>query len=210
MQQRKPWKRDGVSDGVAEGGTGATTAAGARTNLAAAPNDAKYLIQQADGELASGQAMGALGTGIVKNTTTSGVQSIAAAGTDYRAADVEVVLQAVEGATDTAVGDGIAYFAIPSQANAFNLTAIVIQVVTAGTTNTTDIQIHNLTQAADMLSTVATIDSTETSSGTAAAAAVIDTANDDVATDDIIRVDVDAVSTTAAKGLIVRLVFSPA
>jgi hypothetical protein len=48
-----------------------------------APADAKYLLQQADGDLPNAQAMGALATGIVKNTTTTGVQSIAAAGTDY-------------------------------------------------------------------------------------------------------------------------------
>jgi hypothetical protein len=88
-----------------------------------------------------------------------------------------------------------------------NLVEVHAEVITAGTTGTTDIQIHNVTQAADMLSTKITIDSAETGSDTAAAAAVIDTANDDVATNDVIRVDVDAISTTAPKGLIVSLVF---
>ena len=81
-------------------------------------------------------------------------------------------------------------------------------IVTAGTTNTLDIQIHNLTQTADMLSTKLTIDSAETDSATAATAAVIDTANDDVATGDRIRIDVDAVHTTASKGLVVELQFA--
>jgi len=58
----------GISDGA--GGAGA-------------PTDATYITQTADGDLTNEQAMGALGTGIVKNTTTSGVQSIAVAGTDY-------------------------------------------------------------------------------------------------------------------------------
>jgi hypothetical protein len=58
-----------------------------------------------------------------------------------------------------------------------------------------------------MLTTKITIDSTETGSDTAATPAVIDTANDDVATNDVIRIDVDAISTTAAKGLIVTLTF---
>ncbi len=71
----------------------------------------------------------------------------------------------------------------------------------------TDIQIANVTQAADMLTTKCTVDSTETDSSTAAAAPVIDSANDDVATADQIRIDVDAVSTTAAKGLYVELTF---
>jgi len=109
--------------------------------------------------------------------------------------------------TDTATGNGAAYFRIPSGMNGMNLVEVAAAVITAGTTNTTDIQIHNLTQAADMLSTVITIDSTETDSSTAATPAVIDAANDDVATADMIRIDVDAVSTTAAKGLLVTCVF---
>jgi pectate lyase-like protein len=48
-----------------------------------APLTSKYLLQTADGSLPNAQAMGALGTGLVKNTTSTGVQSIAAAGTDY-------------------------------------------------------------------------------------------------------------------------------
>jgi len=48
-----------------------------------APTDATYLVQTASSELSAEQVMGALATGIVKNTTTTGVQSIAAAGTDY-------------------------------------------------------------------------------------------------------------------------------
>ena len=60
---------------------------------------------------------------------------------------------------------------------------------------------------ADMLSTKLTIDSGETSSATAATAAVVNTSNDDVATGDLIYVDVDAVSTTAPQGLTVVLVF---
>lgn len=44
----------------------------------------KFLVQgTADAGLTGAQFMGALSTGIVKNTTTTGVQSIAAAGTDY-------------------------------------------------------------------------------------------------------------------------------
>lgn len=48
-----------------------------------APTTSKYLLQVADGSLPNAQAMGALATGVVKNTTTTGVQSIATAGTDY-------------------------------------------------------------------------------------------------------------------------------
>jgi hypothetical protein len=48
-------------------------------SLSAAP----FLIQTANASAPSAQVMGALATGIVKNTTTTGVQSIATAGTDY-------------------------------------------------------------------------------------------------------------------------------
>jgi hypothetical protein len=110
-------------------------------------------------------------------------------------------------ATDLAVGDDLATFYIPSAVGGMNLVGVHAYVDAAGTTGTTDIQIHNETQAADMLSTKITIDSAETSSRTAATAAVIDTANDDVAAGDKIRIDVDAISTTAPKGLFVELEF---
>lgn len=113
---------------------------------------------------------------------------------------------------DVATGDGAGdlFFRVPSTMNGMNLVSVSASVQTAGTTGTTDIQVHNVTQAADMLSTVITIDSGETDSITAATAPVIDTANDDVATGDQIRVDVDAVSTTAPKGLLVELQFQVA
>lgn len=111
--------------------------------------------------------------------------------------------------TDVTTGDGAGnlFFRVPSTMNGLNLVGVAACVGTAGTTGTTDIQIHNITQAADMLSTKITIDSTETDSSTAATAAVIDTANDDVATGDKLRIDVDATSTTKAKGLLVELQF---
>jgi hypothetical protein len=55
-------------------------------DAAYAPIGSKYIVQTADGTLTNEQALGALSTGIVKNTTTTGVLSIAAAGTDYAAA----------------------------------------------------------------------------------------------------------------------------
>ncbi len=45
-----------------------------------APISAKYIVQTADGILTSEQALGALATGLLKNTTTTGILSIAAAG----------------------------------------------------------------------------------------------------------------------------------
>ena len=88
-----------------------------------------------------------------------------------------------------------------------DLVEVHAECITAGTTGTMDIQIHNATDTADMLSTKLTIDSAETGSDTAATAAVINTAADDVATFDVLRIDIDAVHTTAAKGLYVTMIF---
>lgn len=68
-----------------------TAAAGA-----GAPTAAKYIVQQAHDDLSAEQALGALATGILKSTTTTGVVSIAVAGTDYYA----------PGGTDVAQADG--------------------------------------------------------------------------------------------------------
>ena len=109
-------------------------------------------------------------------------------------------------AVDLATGDGQAFFRVPTELNGMNLTGVAAAVYTAGTTGSLTVQIRNKTQTADMLTTKITIDSTETDSSTAAAA-VIDAANDDVATGDIIAIDIDAVHTTPAKGLVVQMKF---
>lgn len=113
--------------------------------------------------------------------------------------------------TDWATGDGKMYWHIPTALNGMNLVYCHAECITAGTgtgTDTSDIQIYNLTQAADMLSTVLTVDEDETGSDTAATAYVIDTGEDDVATNDVIRADVDALSPSSdPKGLILTLGF---
>jgi hypothetical protein len=48
-----------------------------------APADATYITQTSNGGLSAEQALDALATGLVKNTTGTGVLSIAVAGTDY-------------------------------------------------------------------------------------------------------------------------------
>lgn len=102
--------------------------------------------------------------------------------------------------TNLATGDGRAQFAVPSPYNGLNLIDADAFVTTVSSAGTPTVQIRNATQAADMLSTRITIDASEFTSFTAAAAPVIDAANDDVATGDIIAVDVD-VAGTGAKGL---------
>ncbi len=101
-----------------------------------------------------------------------------------------------------------------------SLVAVAANVIDAGTTNATNIDIARCAATtagaictgtgasiADMLSSNITIDSGENDTATAAAAAVIDTANDDVTTGQVLRIDVDAVSIIPATGLIVTLEF---
>jgi hypothetical protein len=109
---------------------------------------------------------------------------------------------------DCETGDGKGALHIPPDINGWNLTYCHAEVETAGTTGTMDIQLRNATQAQDMLSTKLTIDSGETGSDTAATAYAINTSNDDVATNDLIEADFDAVHTTAAKGCIITLGFT--
>lgn len=109
--------------------------------------------------------------------------------------------------TDCATGDGKFYFHIPASMDGMNLVTVHGEAITAGTTGTMDVQIHNVDNALDMLSTKLTWDSTETGTDTAATAAVINTSNDHVNTNDVIRTDVDAVQTTAAKGMILTMEF---
>lgn len=110
-------------------------------------------------------------------------------------------------ATDCATGDSKKLIHILPILNNHNLCYVHAFVGTAGTTNTMDIQIRNKTDTQDMLSTKLTIDSTEVGSDTAATPAVIDTTKDDVITNDVLAIDVDAIHTTAAKGLVVTLGF---
>jgi hypothetical protein len=168
-------------------------------------NDMDFVVDSASD---SQQGIVELATIAETDTGTDATRAITPdglAGSEFGERAVQVVV--FEWATDVATGDGKYYFHIDSRIAGMNLVDVHAEVITAGTTGTTDIQIHNVTQTADMLSTKLTIDSAETGSDTAATAAVIDTANDDVAENDLLRIDVDAVSTTAPQGLIITMGF---
>lgn len=94
----------------------------AGTNPAgAAPSTASYIVQTADAGLSAEQALGALATGLLRNTTTTGVLSIATDGTDYLSpatglepADIGVTVQAFDAGLQSlsafpTVADRIAY-----------------------------------------------------------------------------------------------------
>lgn len=117
-----------------------------------------------------------------------------------------VVVKCILDDADLETGDGIAHMTIPIELNGMNLVSVGGHVYTVSSSGTPTFQIHNLTDAVDMLSTLITIDATEKDSSTAAAAAVINAANDDVATGDEIRLDCDVVG-TGTKGMEIRMGF---
>jgi len=107
-----------------------------------------------------------------------------------------------------ATGDNQIWFHIPPGLDGMNLVYVHCEMGTAGTTGTSTIQVHNVDNALDMLSTLLSNDTGETGSDTAASAAVINASNDHVNTNDVIRIDVDAIhSGTAALGPLVTLGF---
>jgi len=114
-----------------------------------------------------------------------------------------LIVIAVNATVDVSVADGKAYFRIPPALNGMNLVYANAGVVTAGTTNATTIDIYNVTDSQDMLSTAISIAST----GVWGTAGTVNATYDDVATGDQLRIDVTAASTTNAKGLSVALEF---
>ncbi len=120
----------------------------------------------------------------------------------------DIVIQIFGGADDVTTGDGKAYFTIGNVLNGKSLIECHARCITAGVTNPSLIQVARYRVGwVDMLSTRIMIDSTELGSDTAATPYVINAANDDVAEYDLIRIDIDQVSTTPPKGLTIRLTF---
>lgn len=93
-------------------------------------------------------------------------------------------------------GDGQAYFDVPPGLAGYNVT--FAGAIRASGTGVPAFQIARTRSGAtvDVLSTKITIDSGETSSATAATAPVINASNDDLASRDILRVDVDVSGTS--------------
>lgn len=127
------------------------------------------------------------------------------AGSDLGVALVTLLVSDPAGSAIT-TGDGKAFYRISSALNGMNLVAVAAALTTVSSSGIPTVQIANVTDGVDMLSTKLTIDASETDSSTAATAAVIDTAHDDVATADMLRIDID-VAGTGAKGLIVQMQF---
>ena len=143
--------------------------------------------------------------------TTTGTDAARSVTPDGLAGSVhgEKVIQmvVVDFATALTSGNGKFYFHVPSTLNGFNIVDVHAEVISAPAGSTIIIDLYNLTQTADILSTNLTIDAGETGSDTAAAAAAISGSEHDLAPNDVIRVDIDQIgSSTAGSGLIVTLI----
>ena len=106
-------------------------------------------------------------------------------------------------------GDGQGWFTVPPYLHGKTLRTVYGALGTASTSGIVTVQLANVTDGYDLLSTALTIDANEKTSTTAALAAVISTVStrNVVTTDDLIRVDIDAAGTNA-KNLQITLGFS--
>ena len=112
--------------------------------------------------------------------------------------------------TDTTVvttGDGKYIFFIPPELDFLLLRTAYAYITTVSSSGALTIQVRNVTDSVDILSTALTIDANEFSSLTAATSYVINKANDLVQSGDRIAIDVDGAG-TGAQGLGVILTFN--
>jgi hypothetical protein len=204
--------------GIANGGTGST---GGVTQYQLAVGGASNVVATlADGVGTAGEVLTSNGAGAeptwgdaVTYATVNELETGTAtdrvispdvlAGSNF--GEIAYVVQCFKPTADVATGDGAQHFIIPSNMDGMNLVDAYASLVTAGTgSGTIDIQIHNVTDAQDVLSTKITIDAAAKSANDG----VIDTLYDDVDSWDEWRIDVDAVTaTTPGQGLIVTLIF---
>ena len=160
----------------------------------------------AGSEIASGVLEIATAAEINTGTDTARVPSCdTLAGSNFGKRVVQIAVTDPGGSALT-TGDGKFYYWVPPELNGMNLVDADAMVGTVSSSGTPTIQIRNVTDTADMLSTRITIDANENTSYTAATAPVINAATDDVATGDQLAIDVD-VAGTGTKGLSVVLTF---
>ena len=108
------------------------------------------------------------------------------------------------------VGDDLDRFIIPQEFNGWDIVGIAAAVTSVSTSGIPTIQVARVRSGTpvDVLSTRVTIDANELTSYTAATPAVINTSNDDLATGDYLRCDID-VAGTGAKGLHLFVLIEP-
>ncbi len=116
-----------------------------------------------------------------------------------------VYIKVIAAGTTLTTGDGKAYFTILDQILGGDIVRVAAAVYTVSSSGLPTIQIHNVTDSVDILSTRITIDENEKNSLKAATDPVINASNDAVVLGEIWRIDVD-VAGTGTKGLDVAIV----
>lgn len=149
-------------------------------------------------ELATATETGT-GTDATRAVTPDGL-----AGSTYGKRVVQI--KVFDDATTVTTGDSKFVFCVPTELNGYNLVDADSFCSTVSSSGTPTVQVRNVTDAQDMLSTAITIDASEYTSYTAVTPPVINASYDDVATGDLIAIDVD-VAGTGTKGLGVILTF---
>jgi hypothetical protein len=121
---------------------------------------------------------------------------------DSRYGIKEICVPVFDSDEDVTVGDGVKMVGIPSSFNGLNIVGVRAYVYTQGVTGSTDVQVRRRRSGSnvDVLSTKVTIGAEYS-----AADGVINTSNDDLATGDVLLIDVDAVQTTEPLGLTVTI-----
>ena len=154
---------------------------------------------------AKGKVELAIASEVDTGTSTSlAVTPDALAGSNLGKRTVQIAVTAPD--AELEVGDGAAYFVIPPELNGMNLVDADAAVITASSSANPEICVYNVTDSHNMLSGNIYLDVSAYTSYTASSQPVINTDYDDVATGDIIRIDIDATG-TGTKGLIVTLSF---
>lgn len=142
---------------------------------------------------------------------SSGDADLAVSPEELKASDFglrSAILQPIADDTTHDVADAKQYFPTPEWMAGWNLIDVRVRVITPGTVSGLfSVQIYNLTQTANMLSTVCSVDPTEYSSDDAATPVVVDTAEDDITQGDVLRIDFKAIHGTPGEGCYVELVF---
>jgi hypothetical protein len=173
----------------------------------AAHRDHVHAVPAASDTVAGKVELATAGETTTGTDTTRAVTPDGIAGSDFGKRIIQI--KVMDDATSLTTGDGKINFCIPPELNGMNLVdadAFVSTVATGATLIT--IQIRNVTDSADFLSTKITINASAYTSYTATTPPVIDTAHDDVATGDLVSIDIDAIgNTTPGKGLGVILSF---
>jgi len=181
-------------EGVPRGSTTRAEFAGLDEDGMNLPTGAEYLV---NGALHTHPT--ATSSEVTTGTDTAkAITPDALRGSDYgkRVGTISVI----DAATTITTGDGKKSIFIPAEFDGWKIVALHATLVTASTSGAPIIQVRNVTDGVDVLSTRITIDQSEKTSYTAATAPVIDTSNNTVATGDEIAIDLDGAG-TGAKGL---------